>query len=154
MILVLGLQLNVATIILGYIFSMLLNDSRACGPISIPTPTIVALTVFPCRCHDKLPSIANIVVFHIFFTVMVSVFLDTLCLLWSIAKAVSNGCWPILYKVLTLNFAICIMLLSFNNFCLSSVADFLNTGTRAQTSAGRAFFYPRKDWSGLDMLFG
>ena len=41
-----GLLLKVATIILGCIFSMLFRDFRACGPISIPTPTFVALTEF------------------------------------------------------------------------------------------------------------
>ena len=53
-----------------------------------------------------------------------------LCLLWSIAEAVSSGSWPILFKVLMLNVAICIVLLHFSNFRLSSVADFLNTGAR------------------------
>ena len=51
--------------------------------------------------------------------------------------------WPILFKVLTLNVAICIVRLHFSNFCfsLSSIADFLNTGTRAPTSAERAPFF-------------
>ena len=43
-----GLPLKVATIILECIFCMLFSDFRACGPISIPTPPIMALTVFPC----------------------------------------------------------------------------------------------------------
>ena len=42
----LGLPLKVATIILGCIFSMLFSDSRARGPMSIPTLPIVTLTVF------------------------------------------------------------------------------------------------------------
>ena len=42
----LGLSLNVATIILGCIFSVLFSDFRTGGPISIPTPRIVALTEF------------------------------------------------------------------------------------------------------------
>ena len=46
MIVTLGLPLKVATIILGCIFSMLFSGFRACGPISIPTPPIVALTEF------------------------------------------------------------------------------------------------------------
>ena len=43
----------------------------------------------------------------------------------SIAEAVSSGSWPILFKVLTLNVAIFIVLLHICNFCfcLSSVAD-------------------------------
>ena len=46
MIVGLGLPLNMATIILGCIFSVLLSDFMARGPISIPTPPIVALTEF------------------------------------------------------------------------------------------------------------
>ena len=38
MIVALGLPLKVATIILGCIFSMLLSDFSALGPISMPTP--------------------------------------------------------------------------------------------------------------------
>ena len=38
------LPLNVANIMLGGIFSMLLSDFSVDGPISIPTPPIVALT--------------------------------------------------------------------------------------------------------------
>ena len=51
-------------------------------------------------------------------------------MLGSIVEAVSSGSWPILFKVLTLNLAICIVLLHFSNFCfsLSFVADFSNTG--------------------------
>ena len=46
MIVALGLPLKVATIILSCIFSVLFSDFRARGPISIPTPPIVALTEF------------------------------------------------------------------------------------------------------------
>ena len=74
---------------------------------------------------------------------------------WSIAEAVSSGSWPILFKVLTLNVAICIVLLHFSNvyFSLSSVADFSNTGARAPNSACRAPFYPCKEQCGLDKWF-
>ena len=40
----LGLPLKVALIILGCIFSVPFSVFRACGPISMPTPPIVALT--------------------------------------------------------------------------------------------------------------
>ena len=54
------------------------------------------------------------------------------------------GVCPILFKVLTLNVAICSVCLHFSSFdCLSSVADFSNTEARAPTSAGRAPFLPR-----------
>ena len=46
MIVALGLSLKVATIILGWILSMLLSDFNALGPINIPTPTTVALAEF------------------------------------------------------------------------------------------------------------
>ena len=50
--------------------------------------------------------------------------------------------WPILFKVLTLNVDICIVLMHFRNFCfsLSSVAGFSNTEARAPASAGRVPF--------------
>ena len=59
------------------------------------------------------------------------------------AEAVSSGSWPILFKVLKFNVAICILLLHFRNFCfsLSSVAGFCNTGVRAPTLVGRAIFF-------------
>ena len=65
-------------------------------------------------------------------------------ILCSTADAVSSGSWPILFKVLTLNVAICIVCLHFSSFCcLSSVADFSNTEARAPTSKGRAPFFTR-----------
>ena len=71
------------------------------------------------------------------------------------ADAVSSACHPMLFKVLTLNVAICIVCLHFSNFCcLSSVADFSNTEARVPTSAGRAlFFYLHKAQYGLNMWF-
>ena len=58
---------------------------------------------------------------------------------YSSADAVSSGSCPILFKVLMLNVAICIVCLHFSSFCcLSSVADFSNTDARAPTSVGRA----------------
>ena len=62
-------------------------------------------------------------------------------ILFSSADAISSGSCPILFKVLTLNVAICSVCLHFSSFdCLSSVADFSNTEARAPTSAGRALF--------------
>ena len=64
------------------------------------------------------------------------------CILRSTADAVISSTCPILFKVLTLNVAICIVSVHFSNFCcLSSAADFLNTEVRASTSAGRAPFF-------------
>ena len=50
--------------------------------------------------------------------------------------AISSGSCPILFRVLTLNVAICSVCLHFSSFdCLSSVADFSNTEARAPTSS-------------------
>ena len=66
-------------------------------------------------------------------------------ILCSSADAISSGSCPILFKVLTLNVAICSVCLHFSSFdCLSSVADFSNTEARAPTSAGRAPFLPAR----------
>ena len=63
-------------------------------------------------------------------------------ILCSLADAISSGSCPILFKVLTLNVAICSVCLHFSSFdCLSSVADFSNTEARAPTSAGCAPFF-------------
>ena len=63
-------------------------------------------------------------------------------ILCSTADAISSGSCPILFKVLTLNVAICSVCLHFSSFdCLSSVADFSNTEqdaplfTRAKSDA-------------------
>ena len=67
-------------------------------------------------------------------------------ILCSTADSISSGSCPILFKVLTLNVAICSVCLHSSSFCrLSSVADFLNTEARAPTPAGRApFFLPAR----------
>ena len=132
MIVVMGLPLNVATSILGCIFSMLLSDFRAyLLPLSWRWQSfsmqIPKQTSIHCRCWGILsPHNGGICILVLI-----------LCLLW-FAEAVSLCSWPILLKVLTLNVAICIELLHFSNFSfsLSSVADFLNTGPRALTSTG------------------
>ena len=79
-------------------------------------------------------------------------FVCILSLLWSIAEAVNFGSWPILFKVLTLNVTICIVLLHFSNFCfsLSSVADF----SELQLQQECPFFYTCEERCGLDMSHG
>ena len=106
------------------------------------TPPIVEVTDFPCRCRDKHPSIASIMVYLPYEGICSC--MHIMSMLWSIIDAVSSGSWLILLKVLTLNVAICIVLLHFSKFCFSwsSVADFLNTGAKAQTSVGHAPFLP------------
>ena len=56
------------------------------------------------------------------------------------ADVVSTGSFPVLFKVLTLNVAICIVLLNFI-ICLSSVADFSKTEAKDQTLANESELY-------------
>ena len=71
--------------------------------------------------------------------------MHSMSILCSTTDAVSSGSRPILFKVLTLNVAICIVGLHFSSFCcLSPEADFSNTEARAPTSAGRAPFLPAR----------
>ena len=144
MIVALGLPLNVAAIILGGILSMLLSVFNALGPISIPTPPTVALTEF---FHADTGASVHPLPVSWYLISSVCVYLCScmhiMSILCSTADAVSSGSWPVLFKVLTLNVAICIVCLHFSSFyCLGSVADFSNTETRAPTSAGRAPFLP------------
>ena len=131
MIVTLGLQLKVATIIPGFIFSMLFCDFRACGPISIPTPPIAALTEF---FHTDTVASVHPLQLSWYLISSLCVYLCSGMHIMSMADAVSSGSCPILFKVRTLNVAICIVRLHFSDFCLSSVADFSNTEAKAPTS--------------------
>ena len=115
---------------------MLLRVFNALGPISIPTPPTEVLTVASVH---PLP-----VAWYLISSLCVYLCscMHIMSILCSTADAVSSGSWPILFKVLTLNVAICIVCLHFSSFCcLSSVADFSNTEARVPTSAGRAPFF-------------
>ena len=111
---------------------MLLSDFNALGPISMPTPPTVALTEF-----FHTATVASVHPLPVSWY-LISLFCMYLCscmhimsILCSMADAVSSGSWPILFKVLTLTVAICIVCLHFSSFCcLSSVADFSNTEAR------------------------
>ena len=147
MIVALGLPLNVAVIILGWILSMLLSVFIALGPISILTPPTVALTEFfqadTVDCVHPLPVwwylISSVCVYRCSCMQIMSILCST-------ADAISSGSWPSLFRVLTLNVAICIVCLHFSSFCLSlsSVADFSKTEARALNSAGRAPCLPAR----------
>ena len=147
MIVALGLPLNVAVIILGWIFSMLLSVFIALSPISIPTPLTVALTEF-----FQVDTVASVHSLPVWWYLISSVWvyrcscMQIMSILCSTTDAISSGSWPILFRVLTLNVAICIVCLHFSSFCLSlnSVADFSNTEARAPTSAGRAPCLPAR----------
>ena len=145
MIVALGLPLNVAAIILGCILSMLLSVFNALGPMSIPTAPTVALTEF---FHaDTVASVQPLPVsWYLISSVCVYLCscMHIMSILCSTADAVNSGSCSILFKVITLNVAICIVCLHFSSFSLSSVADFSNTEARAPTSAGRALFLPAR----------
>ena len=96
-------------IILGCILSMLLSVFSALGPISIPTPPTDALTEF---FHaDTVTSIHPLPVsWYLISSVWVyrCSCMQIMSILCSTADAVSSGSWSILFRVLTLNVAICI----------------------------------------------
>ena len=143
----LGLTLNATTIILGCILLMRISDFRSRGPISLPTPSIVAL---PELFQADADADTNVHLLPLSWYLIYSLWMylcscmHIMSILWSITEAVCSGSWPILLKVLTLNVTICIVRLHFSNFCFSfsTVAEFSNTWSRAPTSAGRTPFLP------------
>ena len=69
------------------------------------------------------------------------------CLYYDLSQKLSALVVDLFYiKFLKLNVTICIELLNLSHFCfcLSSVADFSNTGARAPTSAGCIPFLPAR----------
>ena len=145
MIVVLGLPVNIATIILSCIFSMLLSDFRARGLRSIPTLPMTELTEFlPADADSNIHPLP----ISLYFTsaslwwYMCSC-MHTMSMLCSTADAASSDCWPVLFKVLTINVAICIVRFHLSNFhlCLSFLADFFNNRTKAPTSTKHAPFF-------------
>ena len=138
---------------------MLFSDYRAHGPISIPT-SIVALTKF-----FHADAVASVYPLPISWYLISSLdvylysWMHIMFMLWSMADEVSSSSCPILFKVVTLNVAICIVRLHFSNFRLSSMADISNTEAGAPISAGHAPFFTRANsdavWTGgLDVGHG
>ena len=111
---------------------MLLSVFNAFGPISIPTPPTDALTEF-----FHADTVTSIHLLPVSWYLISSVWvyrcscIQIMSILCSTADAVSSGSWPILFRVLTLNVAICIVCLYFSS--LSSVADFSNTEARTRS---------------------
>ena len=141
---------------------MLLSDFRARGSISMPTPPIASLTEF-----FHVDTEINVYLLPVSWYFISSLWrypcscMHIMSMLWSIAKAASSGSWSILFKVLTFNVIICIVILHLSNFCfcLISVADFSNTGARTSTSAGHVLFLTRVKgdtvWTcGLSVSYG
>ena len=112
-------------------------------PISIPSPPTVVLTEF-----FRAGTVASVhpVPVSWYLISLVCVYLCScihiMSILCSMTDAVSSCRWPILFKVLTLNVAICIMRLHFSSFCcLSSVADFSEHWSQgSKLSRTRPFF--------------
>ena len=145
MIVALELPLKVAAIILGCIFSTLFRVFNALGSISNPTPPTAALTEFfhadTVTSDHPLPVSWDLISSMCVYLCSCMHIISILC---SSADAISSGSCPILFKVLTLNVAICSVCLHFSSFdCLSSVDDFSNTAARVPTSAGCAPFFTR-----------
>ena len=138
MIAVFGVPLNVDTIILSCIFSKLLSDFRVRELRSVPTPPLTALTEFfhadaETNIHP-LPvlwySISTSLWWYLCScTYTMSVMLYHRCQLQFLAN--SNIKCHYLYCALHLS-----------NFCLSSVANFFNTGARVPTSTECVLFLP------------
>ena len=118
MIIVLGLPLNLATIILGCIFSILLSDFRAKGLRNIPISSTAALTHF---LHANAEINVHLLPGSCYFISSSRRWIlcsctHTISTLCSSACAVSSGNWSVQSNVLTLNVAICIVLLHLKNY--------------------------------------
>ena len=125
---------------------MLFSVFNALGPISNLTPPTVTLKEFfhadTVTSDHPLPVswyLISSVCMHLCFCMHI------MLILCSTADAISSGSCPILFKVFTLNVAICSVCLHFSNFGrLRSVADYSNAEAGAPTSAGPAPFLPAR----------
>ena len=143
MIVALGLPLKVAAIILGCIFSMLFSVFNALGPISNPTPPTAALTEFfhadTVASYHPLP-----VSWYLISSVYVYLCscMHIMSILCSTADAISSGSCPILFKVLTLNVAICSVCLHFSSFLSFELCSwfFEHWGQGSNLNRTRPFF--------------
>ena len=125
---------------------MLLSDFRARGLRSIPTLTTTELTEFlPADADSNIHPLP----ISLYFTSAsqwwyMCFCMHTMSMLCSTADAASSDCWPVLFKVLTINVAICIVRFHLSNFCLclSSLADF--SSTRAKLRRTHLFFLPAR----------
>ena len=117
MIVALGLPLKVAAIILGCIFSMLFRVFNAQGPIINPIPPTAALREF---FHADTVTSDHTLPVSEYLISSVCVYLcccmHIMSILCSTDDAISSGSCPILFKVLTLNVAICSVCLHFSSF--------------------------------------
>ena len=122
---------------------MLLSVFNALGPIRIPIPHTVTLTEF---FHaDSVASVHPLLVsWYLISSVCVYLCscMHIMSILCSPADAVSSGSCPILFKVLTLNVAICIVCLHFSSFLLFELCSwfFEHWGQGSSLSRTRPFF--------------
>ena len=143
MIVALGLPLKVAAIIRGCIFSMLFSVFNALGPISNPTPPTAALTEF---FHADAVTSDHPLPVSWYLISSVCVYLCScmhiMSILCSSADAISSGSCPILFRVLTLNVAICSVCLHFSSFSLFELCSwfFEHWGQGSNLSRTHPFF--------------
>ena len=134
---------------------MLFSVFNAIGPISNPTPPTAALTEF---FHADTVTSDHPLPVSWYLISSVCVYLCScmhiMSILCSTANAISSSSCHILFKVLTLNVAICSVCLHFSRFCrLSSVADFRTLRPGLQPQQDTPLFYPREERCGLCMWF-
>ena len=123
-----GVAVKLVTIILGYIFLILLSDFRARWLRNIPTSPMTALTDFS-RADVEI-NVYPLPESWYFISTPQWWYLcsctNTIFILCSATDAVSSGSWLILLKVIMLSVAVCTVFLHLSNFCLgfSFVVDF------------------------------
>ena len=94
---------------------MLCRDFKARNPISIRKPPVDALREFSHAVATVHPLPISLCLFLSSLWVYLCSCMHIMSMLWSIADALSSGSCPILFQVLTLNDAICIVRLLFSN---------------------------------------
>ena len=145
MIVVLVLTLNIDTIILGCILSMLLSDFRTREAFQfLLWRNLFMLILRRMSIHFRDRGTLFLLQYD-----SINVRVCMLCLHYTpTANVVNSSRWPILFKVQTLSVAISTVLLLLSNFCLglglSSVADFSNTEVRASISAEHGSCFPAR----------
>ena len=150
MIVVLELRLNVATIISDCISSILLSDFTDRGSISIPTPPMAEFFHADTETNvHPLPVSWYFISSQYWYLCSC---MHTMYTLWYIADAVSSGSGPILFKVLTLNVGICIVILHFL-FVWVLQLIFRTLRPELQPQQNAPLFYSREGRWGLDVWF-
>ena len=135
---------------------MLLSVFNALGPISNATPPTAALTEF-FHAHTVTSDQPLPVSWYLISSVCMYLCscMHIMSILCSSADAISSDSCPILFKVLTLNVAICSVCLHFSSFdCFALCSWFFeHRGQGSNLSRTRPFFYLSEERCGLWMWF-